>query len=104
MIGNDQVHAEPPGGVGRTEGADAHIHADDQTNARCSRALDHVIAHVIAITDAVWDMKISGASAEFYRSLQNDDGSCAVHVVVAVNQDGFVALDGGLDALDGSFH
>ena len=45
-------------------------------------------------------MEIAFAAAEFNRRLQNDDGHGAVDVVIAIDQDGLLALDCGVDAID----
>ncbi len=65
------------------------------------RALDHIVAHVVAFANAVRHVEVGRAAAEFNRSLQNDDGHGAVDVVVAVDQNGLFAFDGGVDAVDG---
>ena len=101
MVGDDQVHAQPPRGLGRSESADAHVHADDEPDARRGRALDDVVAHVVAFADAVRHVKIGRAAAELNGGLENDDGGGAIDVVVAVDQDWFFVLDGGFEAVDG---
>src|SRR5580700_3203129 len=100
MVGDDQVDAETLRSFRGSEGADAHVHADDQANARGGSALDYIVAHIVALANAVRHVKVGGASAEFNRSLQDDDGHGAVHVVVAVDEDGLLAFDGGGDAID----
>ena len=101
MVGHDQIDTQPLRRFCRREGANAHVDADDQANAGRGGALDHVVAHVVAFANAVRHVEIRRSSAEFDRRLQNDDGHRAVHVVVAVNQNRFFALDGGVDAIDG---
>ncbi len=101
MIGDDQVDAEPLRGLGRSKRADAHIDTDDEANARGSRALDHIVAQVVALANAVGHMKVRRASAEFDGSLQDDDRHRAIYVVVAIDQDGLFAFDGRVDAIDG---
>ena len=64
-------------------------------------ALDHIVAHVVAFANAVRHVEVGRASAEFNRRLQDDDRHGAVHVVVAVNENGLFAFDGGVDAIDG---
>ena len=86
------------------EGANPCVHADDQPNAGCRGRLDHVVLHAVAFADAVGHVEVGRAAAQFDRRLQNDDGSGAVHVVVAVNQDAFLAFDSGIEALDRRFH
>ena len=48
----------------------------------------------------MWDVEVGCASAELNRGLQDDDGHGAVHVIVAVDENGFFAFDGGVDAID----
>ena len=100
MVCDDQVHSEIVRRLRRGEGANAHIHADNEANAGGRGALNDIAAHVIAFTNPVRHMEIACAAAEFNRRLQNDDGHGAVHVVIAVDQDGLLALDCGVDAID----
>ena len=104
MVGDDQVHAQPPGGFGRSEGADAHVHADDEPDARGGGPLDDVVAHVVAVADAVRNVKFRGAAAELDGGLEDYDCGGAIDVVVAVDQDRFLVLDGGFDPVDGRLH
>src|SRR5204862_2695298 len=84
--------------------ANTHIHTDNQADAGGSRALDHVTAQIVAFANAVRNMKFGYSSAHFNRSLQDDDGGGPIHVIVTVDQNSFVPLNGGFDALDRSFH
>ena len=104
MVGDDQVDAQPPGGFGRGEGADAHVHADDELDAGGGGALDDVVAHVVAVADAVRNMKVSRAAAQLNRGFEDDDRGGAVDVVVAIDQDLFFVLDRGFDPVDGGLH
>ena len=101
MIGHDEVYAKALRGFGRSEGANAHVDADDQSNSGRRGALDHIVAQIVAFTNAVRDMKVGGAAAEFDRGLQNDDCHRAIHVVVAVDQHGLFPFDGRVQAVDG---
>ena len=101
MISDDEIHAQAVRRFRRREGADAHIDADDQANAGRSRAFDHIVAQIIAFPNAVRDVEIGRAAAEFDRRLQNDHGHGAVDVVVAVNQNLLFAFDSRVDAVDG---
>ena len=62
--------------------------------------LDHLVAHAVAFADAVRHVVVDLAAANLQRGLQDDDGGGAVHVVVAIDEDGLAALDGGAQALD----
>ena len=100
VVGDDQVDSETLRSFGGREGADAHVNANDQVNARRSGALDHVIAHVVAFAKAVRHVEVGGAAAEFNCGLQNNDRHGAICVVVAVDEHGFFTLDGGIDAIN----
>src|SRR4029077_15477259 len=93
MVGNDQVDAEAFRGLRGRERADAHIDADDQANSCDRGSFDDVVAHVGAFANAVGNVEVGGASAEFNRSFQNDDRHGAVDVIVAVNENRFFAFD-----------
>ena len=101
MVGNDEIDAQALRGFGGSEGADAHVDADDEANAGGGGALDHIVAHVVAFANAMRDVEVGGAAAEFDGGFQNDDGHGAVDVVVAVDENGIFAFDGGVDAIDG---
>ena len=104
MIGNNQVNAQAASSFGRGKSPDAGIDGDDQTHPGRSRALDDVIFHAIAFPDSVRNVEIGRTPAKFNGSLENDDGSCAVDVVVAVDQDVFLARNRRRKALHCRFH
>ena len=86
------------------KGASAGVNADYQSNSGSSRAFDHIAAQVIAFANTVRHMEVSDASAQFDRCSQYYDRGSAVNVVVAVNQNSLLALDGGIQPLDRGFH
>ena len=49
-------------------------------------------------------MEVGRAPAEFNRGFKNHDGGGAVDVVITVDQNVFLALDGRIEPVDGSFH
>ena len=104
VIGNDKIDPKPLGGLHRRESTDAHIHADDEPNARGRGALDHIVAQIVALANAVRDMKVGSASAEFNCGLQNDHRHCAIHVVVAVDEHRLFAFDGRIQPIDCRAH
>ena len=63
MVGDNQVHSQPPGSLGRSEGADTHIHTDDELDTGRGGSLDDVVTHVVAVADAVRNVKFSRAAA-----------------------------------------
>ena len=104
VVGNDEVDAQPFGRLGGGEGADPGIDADDQAHARGGGALDHVVLHAVAFADAVRDVEVGGSTTEVDGRLQDDDCGGAVDIVVAVNEDAFLALDGGVQTVDSGAH
>ncbi len=101
MIGDDEVDAAACCGFRRGKGANAGIDADDQANAAVGGLLDHLVAHAVAFANAVRHVVVDLAAAQLESGLQDDDRGGAVDVVVAVDEDGLAALDGGLQSLDG---
>ena len=89
MIGDDEVNSSSPRALCRGKGASTGIYANHQSNACGGGALYHVTAQIVAFADAVRNMEIRRAAAEFNCRLENHDGGCAVHLVIAVNQDSF---------------
>ena len=58
----------------------------------------------VAFAEAVRNVKADFAAEHFDGGLEQHDRGGAVDVVVAVEQNGFVARDGRFDALDGGLH
>ena len=105
VIGDDQVDAQSGGGLGGGEGADSGIDADDQPGSGGDGCFDDLAFHAVALAEPVGDVEADVASAEeFYGGLEQDYGDGAVHVVVAVDKDGFAFGDGGPDPGDGGGH
>ena len=63
MIGDDQINTQPPRSLRRGKRADAHVHADDELDARRGGPLDDVVTHVVAIADAVRNMEVGSPAA-----------------------------------------
>jgi len=104
MIRDDEVDSGAACGLGGSEGADAGVDADDEANTIGGSALDDIFAQVVALADAMRDMEIGSAAAEFEGGLENDDGGGAIDVVVAVDEHFFFALDSSFQAIEGRFH
>ena len=100
MVGDDEIDATALGCFGGGKGANASVDADDQPDARGCRLLDDFVAHAVAFADAVRHVVLDLAAADFERGLEDHDGGGAVDVVVAIDKDGFTALDGGTQAFD----
>src|SRR5271170_2562241 len=104
VVGDDQIHTEASCGVGGSKGSNAGIDADDELNTGSRGPLDDIAPQVIAFLDAMWNVELGSTAAKFDRRFQNDDGGGAVDVIVAIDENAFFALDGGVDAINGSFH
>ncbi len=104
MIGDDEVDTGPARRFSSGEGANAHVHTDDQVHAVGGRALDDVFAHVVAFADAVGHMETGCAAREFNGCFENDDRGRAIDVIVAIDQHLFFALNGCFQAVEGRFH
>ena len=104
MVGDDQVHSSAARRFRGRERADARVNADDQPHAIRRCALDHLVAHAIALADAMRHMKIGRPTAEFDGRLQNDDRRRAIHVVVAIDENFFFALDRRFQPVQSGFH
>ena len=99
VVGDDEVDAQALRGFSGGKGADAGVHADDEPNATLGGLLDDLVAHAVAFADAVRHVVVDLSAAQLQRRLEDDDGGGAVHVVVAIDEDGLAALDGGAQAL-----
>ncbi len=104
MVGDDEIDAGRAGAFGGGKGASARVHADHQADARCRGALDHISAQIITFANAVRNVKVRLAAAKLNRGLQDHDRGGAVHVVVPVDQNSFLALDGCVQPFNGRFH
>ena len=104
MIGNNEVDSGTSRALSRGKGTSAGIYADHESNARRRCTLDHVTAKIVAFANAVRDVKIGRAPAQFDRGFQNDDCGGAIHVVVAIDKNSLFTFDSGIKPLDRSLH
>ena len=104
VVGDDQVNAESLSCSRRIESPDSSINTDDQANVSSGGALDDIIFHAVAFANTVWNMEVSSASTEFDGGLENDNRGGAVNIVVAVNQDAFLAFDGRFQSIECGLH
>src|SRR5258708_19642623 len=102
MLGDNEINTKPLRRLSGSEGADPHVHADNQANARRCGAFNHVIPKIVAFANTVRNMEVSRTAAELNCGLQDDDRHRAVHVVVAVNQDGLLPFDCSVQAVNGT--
>ena len=83
---------------------DAGIDAHDQLHAGVRRPLDHFRAHAIAFLEPVGHVEDRVAAGQLNGLFQDDDGDRSIHVVVAVDQDFLLRLDGRAQPGDGVPH
>ena len=104
VVGDDQVDAQLFGVGGLLHGGDAVVHRDDQGIALVRQLFQHVLVHAVAALGA------QGQFAAHLRAqvgeilVQNGGGGDAVHVVVAVNDDGLAVLHGAVQPLHRLVH
>src|SRR5579885_3219576 len=67
-------------------------------------ASEALIAHAVAFAKAMGDVETDFSAHHFNGCLENDRGGCAVHVVIAVNEDGFMPAYGLANPDDGGIH
>ena len=101
MVGDDEIDAASSGSVRGSKGANAGVNANDEANAIGRGLLDHLVAHAVAFADAVRHVVVDLAATDLQGRLEDYDGGGAVNVVVAINEDGLAALNGGSQTLDG---
>src|SRR5258708_28854308 len=104
MVGDDEVEAEAARGFSGGKGANARINADDELDSSRGGLLNDIVLHAVAVTNAMGDVEISGAAEEFDHCLEDDNGGGAVNVIVAVNEDVFLAGNGVFPTKDGGRH
>src|ERR1700741_549710 len=100
VISDDEIDAKSLRGFGRGESANPGINADDQPRTGGGSMLDHLVLHAVAFADAMRHVEVGRTSAKLNGCLQDDNRGGAVDVVVPIDQDTFLAVDGGLNAID----
>src|SRR5437667_6528361 len=105
MVSSDkEVHAQQASCVRRIKSADSGIDTDDEPNVSSGRALDDVIFHAVSFANTMRNVEVGSTATEFDGGLENHNRGSAIHVVVAVNQDSFLALDSGFQSIDRGLH
>ena len=104
VIGYDHVDTYSPGMLHDGIRANTRIHADDKGHTFRGSTIDHFGPHTIAVAHAVRHKEIGGSTGKIESLLQDDDGGCAVDIIVAIEQDFFFTLDRLLQAGGSSIH
>ena len=104
MVSDDEIEVEARCFVGGGKGADAGVHADDESHALRSGAGEHLGLHAVAVAQTVRDVIANAAAEDLDRGLEQDDRGGAIDVVIAVDEDGLVPGDRLLDARDRRCH
>jgi hypothetical protein len=84
--------------------ADAGINTQHDAVTVRVRPLDHRHAHSVAVRQAMRDVRVHTGAESTQRCEQDDDRHRAIHVVVAVDENLFLALDCAAQALDRPRH
>jgi hypothetical protein len=104
MVGDDEVEAQLLRGFSFGEGPHAGIDRDDQANTFSVGRFKDVGLQSVALAKTVGHMKASLAAEHLDGGFEQDNGSGAVHVVVAVEQHWLMGGDGPFEPLDGCGH
>ena len=86
------------------EVAYAGVDADHQAHASPGCRRQHLLLHAVALAQAVGHMEIDLAAEHLERRLEQDDGGGAIHVIVAIDEDGLLGCDRRLHPGDGRGH
>ena len=105
MVGDDDVDAALDRAPHRVHAGNAAVDRDDQLHIPLSQnAFQHFQLQAVAVDQAVRnDMRRVGADRAKNR-LQENDGSDAVDVIVAVDEDGLTVAHRSLDTVAGGGH
>jgi len=104
MIGDDEVEAEALRGLCLRKGAHSGVDGDDESNSISKCRFEDRGLKAVALAQTVWNVKANFATEQFDGGLEQDDRGGAVDVVIAVEQDGFLARDRCFNAFNGSLH
>ena len=104
MIGDNDVNRKLGGPPHHFGGADAGIDADDQPDTAGGRGFHHLRTHPVAILEAMRHMIIGRAPGHLDRLGEQHHAGCAIHVIVAVDDDLLPIGDGFGDALRSAVH
>ena len=85
-------------------GGRAIVHADDELGAGGLGLLHGVVTEGVPIGESVGDVPCDGGSEVFKQANEEGGARHAVHVVVAVHQDGLALINGLHDAIRGRGH
>ena len=104
VIGDDHVHADGLGVLGLLQGGDAAVHGDEQTDPFCPETVQRGTVEAVAFLVAVGN--IAHALEALAAQIVGDQtgGGDAVHIIVAINSDRLLLLDGASQAPDSLGH
>src|SRR5712691_6965759 len=104
MVGNDYVESIVPGPVEWFVRSNATVDTDRQLVAVSRGSLKRCLLNSVTFSEAMRHMK-SSARAQKIQSPQQQSGSRrAIHIVIAINKDGFSSIDGSQQARNGLAH
>src|SRR6185369_15048009 len=93
MIRDDHLDSEFRRAPYHQSCANAGIHTDDQRNSPRRGLFDDLLAHPIAVLQAMRHVKFGRAAGQFNGALQYYDRCGSVYVVVTVNENFLVSMN-----------
>ncbi len=104
VVADDQVEAHLAGVLRLARGANAAIHADHHAHAVGIQGIQGIIVEAVTFIEAVGDL-FAGVGAHPVQHLhQQGRAGDTVHIIIAVDRDGFVILQRAQQALHGGVH
>jgi len=100
VVGHDEIETQSAGRLGLGKGPHAGIDRDDQANAFRKSRFKHARLQPVTLLEPVRHVKADRAAEHLDGGLQQDNGSGAVHVVIAVKQNSLMVCDGAFQPLD----
>jgi hypothetical protein len=104
VVRDDEIEAETAGGFRFGESAHACVNGDDEADSFGVGGFEDAGLEAVPLEEAMGDMKTGLAPEHFDGGLKQDNCGCAVHVVVAIEEDRFPAAYGQFKTLDGGRH
>ncbi len=98
MVGDDDVDAQASGMLDHMIRADAGIDAHNQPYAERGGLFHRVVLHAVTVANPVRDVAGGDAARQVQHFFEHDQRAGAVHIVVAIKQNGFFLFEGAGEA------
>src|SRR3954449_9282993 len=94
VVGDDNVNPQSPSVLHDRVSSNAGIYADNESYSVCGGAVDDFRTHPIPVTHPMRNEKLARGAGQIERLLQDDNRCGAVDIVVTIEKDLLLALDG----------